>query len=165
MDATALARGAAQKIAVEEVALGSSSRAEPGRADSGVAEASLRIGGMHCATCALAIEAALHGVPGVLAARVSAAAGHGRVRWDRARTSFDQLLQAVVDAGYRASVDRGGAARLEREREARLALWRLFVAAFCVMQVMMLATPAYVAGAGRTRARPGAAAATGAAGC
>ena len=31
---------------------------------------------------------------------------------------------------------------------SRQALWRLFVAAFCVMQVMMMATPSYVAGPG-----------------
>ena len=35
-----------------------------------------------------------------------------------------------------------------RRAEERLALWRLFVAAFCAMQVMMLATPSYVADAG-----------------
>jgi P-type Cu2+ transporter len=35
-----------------------------------------------------------------------------------------------------------------RRAEQRLALWRLFVAAFCAMQVMMLATPSYVADAG-----------------
>jgi Cu2+-exporting ATPase len=35
-----------------------------------------------------------------------------------------------------------------RRAEERLALWRLFVATFCAMQVMMLATPSYVADAG-----------------
>ncbi|HEY6511559.1 MAG TPA: cation-translocating P-type ATPase [Burkholderiaceae bacterium] len=118
------------------------------RVDGGIAEASLRIGGMHCAACAHAVERTLQGVPGLLAAQVSAASGFGRVRWDRARTTLDRLLQAVADAGYTASVERGGVARLEREREARLALWRLFVAAFCAMQVMMFAAPAYFSAAG-----------------
>jgi P-type Cu2+ transporter len=35
-----------------------------------------------------------------------------------------------------------------RRAQDSLALWRLFVAAFCAMQVMMLATPSYVADAG-----------------
>jgi P-type Cu2+ transporter len=35
-----------------------------------------------------------------------------------------------------------------RRTEERLVLWRLFVATFCAMQVMMLATPSYVADAG-----------------
>jgi Cu2+-exporting ATPase len=121
-------------------------RAEP--ADAGIAEASLRIGGMHCAACAQAIEHTLRDVPGLLAARVSAASGYGSVRWDRARTTLDRLLQAVADAGYTANVERGGGARLAREREARVALWRLFVATFCAMQVMMFATPAYVSAPG-----------------
>ncbi|HEU5295337.1 MAG TPA: heavy metal-associated domain-containing protein, partial [Burkholderiaceae bacterium] len=49
-------------------------------AEAGVGEATLRFGGMHCAACALAIEGALLGVPGVLSARVSAASGYGSVR-------------------------------------------------------------------------------------
>ncbi|HVO08766.1 MAG TPA: cation-translocating P-type ATPase [Burkholderiaceae bacterium] len=121
---------------------------EQGSPGSGIAEASLRIDGMHCAACGHTIEAALGAVPGLLSARVSVAGGHGTVRWDRARTTIERLQQAVADAGYTASVDRGGSARLQREREARLALWRLFVAAFCAMQVMMFATPAYVSAPG-----------------
>ena len=116
--------------------------------DGGIAEVSLRIGGMHCAACAHTIESALRAVPGLLSARVSVAGGQGSVRFDRAQTSVERLQQAVVAAGYSASVDRGGSARLAREREARLALWRLFVAAFCAMQVMMFATPAYVSAPG-----------------
>jgi len=129
----------------------------PGRAGSaqppvapadGIAEATLRIGGMHCAACAPVVEGALRGVPGVLSARVSAASGSGSVRWDRAHASVEALLQAVHDAGYSARVERGASARLEREAEARRALWRLFVAALCAMQVMMFATPAYVSAPG-----------------
>jgi len=118
------------------------------RVNAGIAEASLRIGGMHCAACAQVVERTLHGVPGLLAAQVSAASGSGRVRWDRAHTTLERLLQAVAEAGYTASVERGAGARLEREREARLALWRLFVAAFCAMQVMMFAAPAYFSAPG-----------------
>jgi len=116
----------------------------PTQPDAGIGETSLRIGGMHCAACAGVIERALQRVPGLLAAQVNSVSGLGRVRWDRARATLEQLLQAVSDAGYSASVERGGAARLQRLRESRLALWRLFVAALCAMQVMMFATPAYV---------------------
>ncbi|MDP3082250.1 MAG: heavy metal translocating P-type ATPase, partial [Rubrivivax sp.] len=44
--------------------------------------------------------------------------------------------------------DAAAPARALRQREHRQALWRLFVASFCGMQVMMLATPSYVAGPG-----------------
>ena len=116
--------------------------------DEHSAESSLRIGGMHCAACAGAIEQALRAVPGVLDARVSAAAQCASVRWDSGRTRLSLLLRAIEAAGYTASPDTAAAARAERAREARGALWRLFVATFCTMQVMMLAAPAYFAAPG-----------------
>ena len=51
-----------------------------------------------------------------------------------------------VDAG--AAPDVAAPARALRQKERRQAIWRLFVAAFLMMQVMMLATPSYVAGPG-----------------
>ena len=119
--------------------------AEPGR---GIAESSLRIAGMHCAACSGTIEAALRMVPGVLDARVSAAAQCATVRWDSARTRASELVRAVEAAGYGAAPDTAAAARAQRAAEARTLLWRLFVAAFCAMQVMMFATPAYVSAPG-----------------
>jgi len=109
-----------------------------------VAESSLRIGGMHCAACAVTIEQVLNQLPGVLDARVSAAAQCATVRWDAGLTRPSAFVRAVEAAGYEAAPDTAAAARVLRKREARTALWRLFVAAFCAMQVMMLATPAYV---------------------
>ena len=67
----------------------------------------------------------------------------------------------VRRAGYGAAPDAAAPARELRRAESRKALWRLFVAAFCMMQVMMLATPSYVAGAGRDRARPARSCSTG----
>jgi Cu2+-exporting ATPase len=112
------------------------------------AESSLRIGGMHCAACAATIEHALRRVPGVLDATVSAAAQVATVRWDARLTQASALVHAVAAAGYEAVPDTMAAARGLRRKEARTALWRLFVAAFCAMQVMMLATPAYVSAPG-----------------
>ena len=51
-------------------------------------------------------------------------------------------------AGYDAVPDAAAPARALRRDEHRRALWRLFVASFCAMQVMMFTTPSYVAGAG-----------------
>ena len=112
------------------------------------AESSLRIGGMHCAACAGTIEQALGRVAGVLEARVSAAAQCATVRWDASLTRPSALVRAIESAGYVAAPDTAAAARALRKAEARTALWRLFVAAFCAMQIMMLATPAYVSAPG-----------------
>ncbi|MBI3369942.1 MAG: cadmium-translocating P-type ATPase [Burkholderiales bacterium] len=113
-----------------------------------IAEASLRIGGMHCVACAVTIEQALLRLPGVLSAAVSSAAECATVRWDDRLMTNADLIQAVEAAGYSAAPDTTAAARALRQKEFRTALWRLFVAAFCAMQVMMLATPAYVSTAG-----------------
>jgi Cu2+-exporting ATPase len=113
-----------------------------------VAESSLQLSGLHCAACAGLIEAALWAVPGVVGAQVHPAASRATVRWQPSRTRASALLAAVRAAGYDALPDTAAAARTLRRAEQRQLLWRLFVAAFCSMQVMMLATPVYLADAG-----------------
>ena len=113
-----------------------------------LAESSLQLSGMHCAACSGIIEHALLGVAGVIEARVSAAAERATVTWDPAATRPSQLIAAVRRAGYGAVPDAAAPARELRRSEHRQALWRLFVASFCAMQVMMFATPSYVAGPG-----------------
>lgn len=117
----------------------------PGREGARSAESSLRIGGMRCAACAGLVERALRGVAGVLDARVSAASECATVQWDADRTRPSALIAAVTRAGYSAVPDTAAHARAARSKERRDALWRVFVAGFCAMQVMMLATPSYVA--------------------
>lgn len=109
-----------------------------------IADSSLRISGMHCAACAGIIENALSRVDGVLDCSVSSAGERARVRWNPARTTAAGLVAAIRQAGYDAVPDAALEAREARKQEHRTALWRLFVAAFCAMQVMMLATPSYV---------------------
>jgi len=108
----------------------------------------LQLAGMHCAACAGIIERALMAEPGVQEARVNSAAERLQLTWDPARTQVSRLITAVERAGYGAVPDLAAPARQLREKEHRQALWRLFVASFLMMQVMMLATPIYVAGPG-----------------
>jgi Cu2+-exporting ATPase len=125
-----------------------STRWETDDAGRRVAETSLLLEGMHCAACAGIIESALCGVAGVERAEVTAASQRAQVRWDPASTRLSALIQAIRRAGYDAVPDAAAPARALRQRERRTALWRLFVASFCAMQVMMFATPSYVAAAG-----------------
>jgi Cu2+-exporting ATPase len=111
-------------------------------------ESTLQLSGLHCAACAGIIEAALLRVPGVSAARVSPTTERATVCWDPARTLPSDFMRAVQRAGYGAVPDAAAPARALRRQEQRQALWRLFVASFCAMQVMMMATPSYVAGPG-----------------
>jgi Cu2+-exporting ATPase len=111
-------------------------------------ESALQLTGMYCAACAGLIEQAVAAVPGVRSVQVGAAAQRATVRWDPAQTRPSALIQAIRAAGYGAVPDAAAPARLQRRAEHSTALWRLFVAAFCAMQVMMMATPSYVAGPG-----------------
>ncbi len=111
-------------------------------------ESGLQIGGITCAACSGILESALMRVDGVLEARVSAASARASVHWDPARTRPSVFIAAIRAAGYNAVPDAAAPARELRRHEHRQALWRWFVAAFCSMQVMMLATPSYVADAG-----------------
>ncbi len=113
-----------------------------------IADSSLRISGMHCAACAGLIESALRRVHGVLDASVSAAGERARVRWLPQHTRAAALVAAIRAAGYDATPDAALAARQARKLAHRAAVWAFFVASFCAMQVMMLATPSYVAGPG-----------------
>jgi Cu2+-exporting ATPase len=111
-------------------------------------ESTLQLSGMYCAACAGTIEGALAAVPGVAEARVGAAAQRATVRWDPQATRPSALIAAVRRAGYDAVPDAAAPARAMRRAEQRQALWRLFVAWFCAMQVMMMASPSYFAAPG-----------------
>lgn len=103
---------------------------------------------MHCAACAGLVEQALTRLDGVRSAAVNAASARLALRWDPSRLSLDDLSHAVERAGYQVTPDVAAPARALRQRERRGALWRLFVAGFLMMQVMMLVTPSYVAAPG-----------------
>jgi Cu2+-exporting ATPase len=114
----------------------------------GVALSQFQVAGIHCAACSGVIEAALLKLPGVQAASVNPASARLALRWWPARVALADVIAALKAAGYGATPDVAAPARELRRLERRQALWRLFVAAFLMMQVMMMATPAYVARAG-----------------
>ncbi|MGB4727238.1 MAG: cation transporter, partial [Thermogutta sp.] len=64
----------------------------------------LNVLGMHCAGCAARVERALRAVPGVDAAQVNLVTQKAVVRLADPNTSPERLIQAVVDAGYKATV-------------------------------------------------------------
>ncbi len=119
-----------------------------GAAGQRLGESALQLSGLHCAACAGIIESALMQVPGVQRAQVSAASDRASVQWDPEQTQPSALVAAVRRAGYDAVPDAAAPARALRKLAHRRALWQLFVAGFCAMQVMMMATPSYVAGPG-----------------
>ncbi len=124
------------------------SRPAPAAAGSACWESHVAIDGMHCATCSLTVEQALLAVPGVREASVNGASQMARVVWAEGATRPSQWFAAVARAGYRALPATDLAQREVRAKAQRQMLWRWLVAGFCMMQVMMYAFPAYVAGPG-----------------
>ncbi|MBU6437233.1 MAG: cation transporter, partial [Betaproteobacteria bacterium] len=112
---------------------------------AGLAASHLALDGLRCAACAVTIEAALARQPGVQTAEVNVASRRLHLVWRPGAARLSTLVQAVESAGYRVYPARHIAQEHERARERRTALWRLFVAGFAMMQVMMYALPLYVA--------------------
>lgn len=106
-------------------------------------ESQVRVGGMHCAACALTVESALLATKGVLAAHVSAVTGHASVTWSNLVTMPSRWLIAAQVLGYPLEPVTDASLLQKNYQETRSALWRWLVAGFCMMQVMMYAAPGY----------------------
>lgn len=118
------------------------------RLPNGEAETWIAVEGMVCAACAQTLEAALSAVPGVRSARVTVMTQRARVRWQPAAAPPSALYRAIAQAGYAPYPADSADFEAARRSAARLALWRLLVAAAAMMQVMMYAAPEYVVAPG-----------------
>lgn len=118
----------------------------------GEREASLLLEGITCSACIWLNEQHLSRLPGVRAVDINYATRRARVRWEEARIKLSDILAAIAAIGYRAYPY--DAARNEEisRKERRDAIWRLWVAGFGMMQVMMYAIPVYLAGEGEMSA-------------
>lgn len=100
---------------------------------------------MHCAACSGRIEQTIKQIPGVLAVHASSASKRVRVVWDAQKISPSQWFANLNDIGYSALPVNEYNAITDRTVQQRKMLWRLVVAVFCMMQVMMYAYPTYLA--------------------
>lgn len=62
----------------------------------------IRIAGMQCGGCIVAVRDALHRVPGTHVEEVSL--GRARVAYDPLRTDLDAIRDAIASAGYQPAV-------------------------------------------------------------
>jgi Cu+-exporting ATPase len=82
-------------------------------------EAVLKIGGMACAMCVAALEAALLKLDGVAEARVNLASEKAYVIYNPRLVGLAEMKKAVVDAGYQFLGLAGEEEAADREKEAR----------------------------------------------
>lgn len=115
-------------------------------------EASLILEGITCAACVWLNEQHVARQPGVRGIDINYATRRARVRWDEREIKLSDILAAVQAIGYRAYPYDAERSEQVAHRERRSMLWRVFVAGFGMMQVMMYAIPAYVAGEGNMTA-------------
>lgn len=108
-------------------------------------EAALILEGITCAACVWLNESHVRRQPGVTAVDINYTTRRARVRWDGRITRLSAILEAIAAIGYRAHPYDIGRAEELAQKERKAALWRLFVAGFGMMQVMMYAVPVYMA--------------------
>ncbi len=108
-------------------------------------EAALILEGITCAACVWLNEAHIARQPGVTAVDINYATRRARVRWDESVTKLSAILESIQAIGYRAHPYDVTRSEQLAQKERRTAQWRLFVAGFGMMQVMMYAVPVYMA--------------------
>jgi Cu2+-exporting ATPase len=111
----------------------------------GEREASLLLEGITCSACIWLNEQHVGKLPGVTAIDINYATRRARVRWDETRIKLSDILGAIAAIGYRAYPYDASRSEEISCKERREALWRLWVAGFGMMQVMMYAVPVYMA--------------------
>lgn len=102
----------------------------------------LSISGMHCSACTQIIEFRLQKLEGVTRFQINSATHRADISWNPKKISLGQIIESVSSLGYGA-LPIGSTGELI-DRENKMGVWRLFVAGFAMMQVMMYALPAYL---------------------
>ena len=98
--------------------------------------------GMHCSACHQIIEFRLKKMPGIQHFNISVAAHTADLKWNPAKVSLAEIMESINALGY-AALPIGSAGELIN-REYKMSIWRLFIAGFAMMQIMMYALPAYL---------------------
>lgn len=110
----------------------------------GTREATLLLEGIRCAACVWLNEAVLAREPGVIEARINYQTRRAHVRWRPDQASLGGLLAVISAIGYRAYPYDPARHEAIARRESRALLRRAAIAMLAMMQVMMLASPAYL---------------------
>jgi heavy metal translocating P-type ATPase len=108
-------------------------------------ESVLFVEGMHCGSCAAAVEMQLKRHPGVINASVSFAADTAMVRWNTEQTSLPGLQKAVSRLGYQLHTSESEQTERTATTIRKRLQWRLAVAAVFGMWSMMAAFLVYLA--------------------
>ena len=109
----------------------------------GLCQVTLAIDGISCAGCVAKIESRAGAVQGIQSIRINPSTHRAMVAWRIDDLSLSELLKVFVDVGFPATPYEIREQEKKIEREHRVALIRIVVAAALGMQVMMIATGLY----------------------
>ncbi|MDR2174070.1 MAG: heavy metal translocating P-type ATPase [Burkholderiales bacterium] len=107
-------------------------------------EIALLLEGLTCGACVWLVESWLMKQPGVVEARVNFASRRATLVWHPETALLSQLLRAVARIGYSAYPYDPARRDIQARRERRSMLFRMGVALFGMIQVMMFAMPHYI---------------------
>ncbi len=105
----------------------------------------LSIDGMHCASCVANIERGVEGMAGVESCQVNLATRSGRVRFDSADVSSDQIIATVSELGFGAKVGQQDVLEATA-RELRQSLMRFQVALAMALPLIVFSMLPMVSG-------------------
>jgi len=111
----------------------------------GNCDAGLMLEGVRCTACIWLNQRVLGGLPGVIGVGINATTHRAQLRWDPQKIKLSEIMTAVRRIGYRAHPYDARQQEAVQRAEQKQSLWRLFVAGFGMMQVMMYALPVYMA--------------------
>jgi len=64
----------------------------------------LNVGGMHCSSCSMLVTMDLEDLDGVQSVDCNHATGETKVAFDNEKTSVDEIIKTITEAGYTAEL-------------------------------------------------------------
>lgn len=111
--------------------------------DDEICDAHLLVEGIHCAACVWLIERGMMRTKGVISASVNLAGKRLHVRWDDTKVKLSVLIHELAKIGYSAVPYDPEVAEGSMKRINRALLFRLFFAAFAMMNLNLIAIALY----------------------
>ncbi|MFA6063249.1 MAG: heavy metal translocating P-type ATPase [Gallionella sp.] len=106
-------------------------------------ETHLLVEGIHCAACVWLIERGMMRTKGVESANVNLAGKRLHLRWDNSRVKLSNIINILSKIGYAGVPYDPEAAEGSMKRTNRAMLFRLFFAAFAMMNLNLIAIALY----------------------
>lgn len=103
----------------------------------------LSIAGIRCAACVQLIEYSVAQLPGVDRFKINPLTQKADLRWHQEQIDLKRVIQTIVRLGYAAFPANQSLTEYQQKAKKK-ALWRLFIAGFAMMQIMMYAFPSYL---------------------